>query len=148
MKARKLLSTTVAMALSLSALTTGYVKAAGQSVKEWHYNTAVEAFSNINANGTYSWSNEFDHTQNGGGSVKYEYKANGMSVNKGSLGYINIHQWDFIEPGNIYKISAQIYGSTVKSGAAVSISPNNTNKDAGVCDAVEIVEGQWTEVSG
>ena len=89
-----------------------------------------------------------DYDSNGGGSVKYEYKANGMKKNDGRLGYINIHQWSFTELGKVYKISAQIYGESVTEGAAVKVMPNNTNKDAGVCDEVEIKQGEWTEVDG
>ena len=138
MKANKFLSFAIAGIMSLSYVPTIHADSTVQTVKEWTFDSGVQGFSNINSNGTYSWDGSMDYDSNGGGSVKYEYKANGMKKNDGRLGYINIHQWSFTELGKVYKISAQVYGESVTEGAAVKVMPNNTNKDAGVCDEVEI----------
>ena len=148
MKANKFLSFAIAGIMSLSLVPSIHADSTVQTVKEWTFDSGVQGFSNINSNGTYSWDGSMDYDSNGGGSVKYEYKANGMKKNDGRLGYINIHQWSFTESGKVYKISAQIYGESVTEGATVKVMPNNTNKDAGVCDEAEIKQGEWTEVDG
>lgn len=148
MKANKFLSFAIAGIMSLSCVPAIHADSTVRTVKEWTFDSGVQAFSNINSNGTYSWDSSMDYDSNGGGSVKYEYKANDMKKNEGRLGYINIHQWSFTESGKVYKVSAQVYGESVTEGAMVKASPNNTNKDAGVCDEVEIKQGEWTEVTG
>lgn len=148
MKANKFLSFAIAGIMSLSLVPTIHADSTVQTVKEWTFDKGVQAFSNINSNGTYSWDGSMDYDSNGGGSVKYEYKANGMKKNEGKLGYIDVHNWGFTESGKVYKVSTQVYGEKVTEGATVKAMPNNSNKDAGACEAVEIKQGEWTEVAG
>lgn len=95
--------------------------------------------------GTYSHSKEYDHTKNEGGSLKCELK--GSTAPK--LNHINIFEWNKLDAGAVYKVTAQVYGETVNTGAKVQFKGTNRNGYSAKCagDSVNIVKDQWTEVS-
>lgn len=148
MKMKKLLSGLLSGAMVLSMANVVWAEDNSNIVKNWTFDKAAGCFMGWCSHGTYSWSDLHDYnaTENGGGSIKYEYK--GSEINDARLAAINIHTgWGF-EPGGIYKVSAQVMGEVVKDGATVKFAGFNTNKANCVGDAVTIVKNQWTEVSG
>lgn len=95
--------------------------------------------------GIYTHSTEYDHTNNEGGSLKCELK--GSTAPK--LNYVNLYDWKKLDAGDVYKVTAQVYGETVNIGAKVQFKGTNRNGYSAKCagDSVNIVKDQWTEVS-